>query len=69
MSFVTMKHVIPLYPLLGSTSTGIRYEIKKSDCLTYVSENEEDLGFVGICNPHFGTVDDPVLAVFLRTRL
>ncbi len=36
---------------------------------TYVHENEEDIGFIRICNPHLGTVDYPILSVFPRTSL
>lgn len=31
---------------------------------TYSGKDEENLGFMRVCYPHFGTVDDPVVTIF-----
>lgn len=34
-----------------------------------VGKNKENLGFMRVCYPHFGAVDDPVVAVLLGAGL
>ena len=36
---------------------------------THVCEDQENFGLIGIGNPHFGTIDDPVVAILLGTGL
>ena len=33
------------------------------------SEDEENVGLVGICNPHLGTIEYPVISILLRPGL
>lgn len=35
----------------------------------HIGKDEEHFGFIRVCDPHFGTIDDPIVPILRGTRL